>query len=132
MSIQIYRNRALGLAVASLILAGGAVMAAEPISEVTISASRESKVVVGRNYTGAPIEEVTLTRRVGYSDLDLKTKAGADALDKRVAEAAEATCAELDKQYPLLPNTSADCAKTANANAMVQVKAAIAAAAKRP
>jgi UrcA family protein len=132
MRIQEHKHGALWLAAAGLILVGGAVVAAEPISEVTISASREAKIVVGKSPIGAPIEEITLTRRVGYSDLDLKSKAGADALEQRVADSAKAACEELDKHYPLMQKTSADCVKTANANAMVQVKAAIATAAKGP
>jgi UrcA family protein len=132
MSIQEHKNRALWLAVAGFTLASGAVLAAEPLSEVTISASREAKIIVGHSAIGAPVEQITLTRRVGYSDLDLKSKAGADALEKRVAETAKAACEELDKHYPLLQKTSADCVKAAKKEAMVQVDAAVAAAAKGP
>jgi UrcA family protein len=132
MSTQEHKNGALWLAVAGLSLVNGAVVAAEAISEVTISASREAKIIVGHSASGAPIEEITLTRHVGYSDLDLKSKAGADALEKRVAETAKAACEELDKHYPLMQKSSPDCAKASNAEAMVQVKAAIAAAAKGP
>jgi UrcA family protein len=132
MRIQEHKHRALWLAAAGLVVASGAVVAAEPISEVTISASREAKIVVGKSPIGAPIEQITLTRRVGYSDLDLKSKAGADTLEKRVADTAKAACEELDKHYPLLQKNAADCVKAANAEAMVQVKAAVAAAAKGP
>jgi UrcA family protein len=110
-------------------IAVGAVFAAEPVGEVTVEAKRETKVV-GRSYTGAPIELVSLTRRVSYADLDLKTQIGAAELEKRVNETAQAACKQLDDLYPLTAPGGPSCVKGAVEDAMTQARAAIAAAAK--
>ena len=114
----------------SVVLAG--TLLAQPVTEVTVKATRESKIVVGRAPTGAAIEEISLMRRVSYADLDLSTKSGADALEKRVNDAAKGACDELDKNYPLTEKSAPDCTKAAIKDAMVDVRAVVAAAAKRP
>lgn len=117
---------------ASLMIAGlalaGAVMAAEQPTEITITATGETKVVVGRSAYGTPIEEVTLTRRVSYADLDLSKSAGAAELEKRVNQTARDACKELDARYPFEPTTADECMRSATRKAMDEAHVAIAAA----
>jgi UrcA family protein len=111
-------------------IAAGGVFAAEEVGKVTVEAKRETQVV-GRSYTGAPIELVTLTRRVSYADLDLTTQSGAAELEKRVNETAQAACKQLDDLYPLTAPGGQSCVKGAVEDAMEQARAAIAAAGKK-
>jgi UrcA family protein len=116
----------------ALLLAGialaSAVTAAEQLQEVTVQGSRMVKAVTGRSpTTGAPIESVTLSRPVSYSDLDLSTSKGAHELDSRVAAEAKALCDELDKLFPLTPPDAA-CLKKATDGGMGLAKKLIAAA----
>jgi len=110
---------------AGIVLATGLGFAQEP-SQVTVEAARS--VQVGRTASGVPIEQITLTRRVGYSDLDLTTHAGATELEKRVNDTATAACKELDRLYPLTAPSAGTCAKSAADGAMKQVHTAIEAA----
>lgn len=99
--------------------------AANRLPPVTVQAA-VSKAVVGRSAIGAPIDRVTLTRRVSYADLDLTTYAGAMKLEKRVHTAARAACAQLDDLYPLEERRAPACIGRTVAAASRQVKAAIA------
>jgi UrcA family protein len=122
------RTLQLALAVFGLAIAGG-VAAAEPAVEVTVEAARPT-TTVERSYTGTPVEMITLTRHVSFADLDLTTHAGAVELEKRVNDSANAACTKLDTLYPLTAKQSPACTKTSTDKAMVQVRAAIAAAEK--
>jgi UrcA family protein len=107
------------------------VFAASQLEEITVEGSRLTKDVVGRSSsTGTPIELVTLTRHVNYSDLDLRTHSGAIALQKRVNLTAKAACDELDKIFPLTKSSDSgrSCVNGATKAAMVQAQAAIEAA----
>ncbi|HEU4624569.1 MAG TPA: UrcA family protein [Steroidobacteraceae bacterium] len=120
------RSGYLLLVLATGALGSSAILAAEPGTEaqVTIRAERPTKQVVGRTSTGVPIEQYELSYRVSYSDLDLATSAGADALKARVSKAADMACKDLDKLYPLMePDRS--CARKAEEGAMSQVNSAI-------
>lgn len=93
--------------------------------EITVTAPRTRE----RSPTsGAPIEIITTSRMVNYSDLDLRTGDGQIALEGRVKEAARKACEFLDRAYPLSTPDGADCAKTAVKEATPQVTAAVAAA----
>jgi UrcA family protein len=122
-------NRRIPVVFAGLVLLGGIAAADQP-PEITISASGLTKAVVGRTASGAAIEEVTLTRRVGYGDLDLAKTAGAAELQRRVDQTARDACKEIDDRYPFEDKQMKDCVKVAVDKAMVQVRAAIAAAEK--
>jgi UrcA family protein len=74
----------------------------DQVSQITVHASQKVKTKqVGISYTGIPIEQVQLTRRVGYGDLDLASPAGKAALDKRIKDTAKAACEQLSMLYPL-------------------------------
>lgn len=125
---------AAGALVGGLMIAGSQAVA-QPSGEITVVAPRA--VVhkqVGTTGLGIPIEQVTLTRHVGYGDLNLATPAGAAALDARVRHAAKEACEQLDTLYPaaLYPRAphDKDCFKTAVDGGIAQAKLAIAAAAR--
>ncbi len=107
---------------------GSMALAADELSTITVEAGVVNKTVVGHSDLGAPIEQVTLSRRVSFSDLDLATNAGAVALKKRVEEAARASCKQLDELYPLEEKHAPECIDKAVAAASPQVDEAIAAA----
>ena len=112
----------------------GTAIAAEELDEITVTAARAGheaidKTVVGRSSsTGAPIEHLTLTWSVAYTDLDLGTQSGANVLEKRIHTRAEAVCRELDRLLPLVPDDRASCVKGAVEGAMSQAHRVIAAA----
>ena len=115
-------------AVAASLCLAGAALAAEPLPTITIGAGVMAKAVVGTTTIGAPMEEVTITHRVSYSDLDLTTQTGAAELKARVKETANAACKQLDELYPLEEKNARECTSTAIAQASPQVENAIAAA----
>jgi UrcA family protein len=47
------------------------------------------------SYTGIPVEEVSLSRHVGFRDLDLTTAAGKGELDKRIKAVAKEACNQI-------------------------------------
>jgi UrcA family protein len=70
--------------------------------QITVQAAHEvQKKQVGMTYTGIPIEEVSLSRHVGFRDLDLTIPAGKEELDKRIKAVAKEACEQLEKLYPL-------------------------------
>ncbi len=104
------------------------------IPQVTVQASHQhvTKKIVGRSYSGIPIELVQLTRHVGYGDLDLAATAGAAELKKRIEATAHEACKQLDNLYPLEFSDTSDrqCIRDAVDGAMKQANQAIAAAEK--
>jgi UrcA family protein len=98
-------------------------------NEVTVEAARTVRQTE-RTYTGTPVELISLTRRVSYSDLDLTSHAGATELEKRVNDTAKAACKQLDTLYPLTSPGGDPCVKNAVTDAMKQAHAAIDAAEK--
>lgn len=109
------------------------VAAAEDMGEVTVQASRVVSVKdVGRNASGLPIQEVSLSYGVRIQDLDLASDVGVKELKKRVTAAARVACFELGRQYPDSLPKGADCTRQATDKAMVRVNELIAAAAKKP
>jgi len=113
----------LPLIAAGCTLAGSAATA-QPMEVVTVEAA--TITVIGRSSTtGGAIKEIRIKTEVSYADLDLTTDAGAQALEKRVRDAAQSTCAEIQVDVPVQGSTEAKCVKEAVDGAMGQVKAAI-------
>ena len=84
---------------------------------------------------GAPRERVTaitMSRKVSYEDLDLKSDIGVTMLAARVRQAADDICRELADRYhrPVYVPVSEDknCAKNAAASSMVEINAIVEAA----
>jgi UrcA family protein len=117
---------------AALLVAGSAPVAAQPVRvgdpifEITVVAPRLVRQQVGP--TSNRTENVSLTRRVDYSDLNLKLHADVMELEERVNDVAKQACAQLAAVFPLSDRKSPDCVKEAIGKAMTQVHAAVAAA----
>src|ERR1700693_5882254 len=124
------RYAAFGIAVGLLALVNHPVFAqqgsqtSESTEEITVTAPHlVQRQVVGRSMIGAPIEVISLSRKVSYADLDLTTPEGWAELRKRVSDTAKAACKQLDMMYPdsdLFQATPSDqnCVKTATKDAM--------------
>ena len=114
---------ALGLAIAV-----GSVTAQETPEELTVKATRmEHRVVREIGVTGTT-EDVSLTRHVQYSDLDLQLHADVVELEKRIKDAATEACEELAETYPLGGPNAMVCTRRAIDGAMAQVQELVAAA----
>ncbi|HTT03696.1 MAG TPA: UrcA family protein [Steroidobacteraceae bacterium] len=99
--------------------------------EVTVRAAREARHQdIGRDYAGIPVEQVTLTREVGYRDIDIHSPAGITTLRRRIDRTARDACAELTHIYPISSWTSSnqECVETAVNNALSQLPSDVAAA----
>jgi UrcA family protein len=106
----------------------------DQVSQITVQASQKVKTKqVGVSYTGIPIEQIQLTRRVGYGDLDLASSAGKAALDKRIKDTAKAACEQLSTLYPLEQWTTDNqtCIADAIDAAMTQKETILADASKK-
>lgn len=114
------------------ILAAGLLLTASAFADdlptITIGAGTMTKTSIGTSSSGIPLEEVTVTHRVSYSDLNLTTVAGAAELKRRVEATARAACKQLDELYPLEAKNARECTKAAIAKASPQVENAIAGA----
>ena len=97
-------NHKLTLASAVLLIAGG-LFAEQALAAATggivVTAPRTvHREQVGKTNAGVPIEEVSLTRVVNTSDLDLSKVADRKIFEERVAFTAKEACQQLDMLYP--------------------------------
>lgn len=121
-------RRLLQTAVPAILAAGLCLTApafADDLPTITIGAGVTTKTNIGTSSSGIPLEEVTITHRVSYADLNLATQAGAAELKRRVEETARAACRQLDELYPLEAKNARECTRTAIAKASPQVETAI-------
>lgn len=102
---------------------------ADDLPTITIGAVM-TKTHIGTSSSGIPLEEITVTHRVSYADLNLTTQAGAAELKRRVKETARAACKQLDELYPLEAKNVRECTNIALAKVSPQVENAIAGAGK--
>lgn len=116
-------SRLLAMAVAMCCVA--IVHATEPLGEVVVKASRTAEERVAQTSFGVPVYEVSMSYRVSYADLDLRTQAGVNELETRVAKAAKEACAAIDRQYSKSEPRGAACTKAALDEAKSQVQDAI-------
>lgn len=122
-------TRTLACALISIgLCAATAALADNELATIKVEASVISKKVIETSASGIPTEEVSVTRWVGYEDLDLKTHAGATELKRRVEESARLACKQLDELYPLEQSEAPTCERDATAAAQEQVDKALAAA----
>lgn len=118
------------LGVASAMLASSAVIA-QDVPEVTVQAKRLlTTKVTERIEGGVPLQDISVTYGVRTSDLDLATHSAALVLEQRVKDAARLACKEISRQFPDASPGEAECANTAAAQAMPQVKQLVASAEK--
>jgi UrcA family protein len=87
------------------------------LTGVTVSVP---KVIETTRY-GVVSSEVQLSVRVPYGDLDLTTPSGLQTLDRRVKEAANYVCGQLQNMYPVGSPDTFYCAKKAVGDAQPQV-----------
>jgi UrcA family protein len=103
----------------------------ETREEITIIAPHVHHREIGRTGSGVPVEELSLSRGVDYSDLDLSRWDDVQMLDYRIQEAAYAACGELNRQYPetLYPSyqsSDSSCVARATNEGRAQARLAIA------
>lgn len=122
----LHRIRPIALA-AGLCLTVSA-LAADELPPITIGAGVVTKTHIGYSSSGIPTEQVTITHRVSYTDLDLTKQVGAAELKRRVKETARAACKQLDELYPLEAKNVQECTRITLAKASPQVESAIAVA----
>ncbi|HJS89373.1 MAG TPA: UrcA family protein [Steroidobacteraceae bacterium] len=126
--ITISRIAQASLAAIALALASATALAQSnaPVQEVEVTAFRPM-IITLQDKAGRQVDIIRLSRVVSYSDLDLATSTGAEALRKRVRRAAMGICVELKQEYP---NTTqyGSCYKEAVDSGMPQVDAVVAAA----
>jgi UrcA family protein len=106
----------------------------DQVAQITVQASQKVKTKqVGVSYTGIPIEQIQLTRRVAYGDLDLTSPAGKATLEKRIRNVAKAACEQLSTLYPLEQWTTDNqtCIAEAIAAATTQEETILAAASQK-
>src|SRR5512146_2693504 len=127
------RTRGILHRVSPALLASGlclatSVFADTPMPTITVQAPAVTKSVVGRTAYGTPIEQVTVTHRVSYADLNLDTDTGKAELKARVKEAARAACGQIKELYPMEHGDTRQCIAQAVADSSPQVDKAIATA----
>jgi UrcA family protein len=99
--------------------------------EVTVKVQRLVRTKNRHSVTGIHDETVSLTRTIGYSDLNLASVTDEKELEARIADDAEEICAELGRLFPAgsIGREQADraqCVKEATERAMADARVAIA------
>ena len=123
----------LQLAAAMVFLAGSVpALAQEPSETVTVFAPYVVKKVETQHGIGnrPTITTISVSRNVSYHDLDLTADVGETTLAGRVRQAAQDACRELARRFPAkiyIPVAGEDknCAKNAETEAMMQVRAVV-------
>jgi UrcA family protein len=93
--------------------------------QMAIEASHQvHKKQVGMTYIEIPIEQVTLSRHIGYQDLRPNTPAGAAKFEARIEATAQEACNQLKALYPLdiVATDNRQCVSDAVQGAMRQVR----------
>jgi UrcA family protein len=97
-----------------------------PNEEITVQAPRFREQGSAQRSLDLPPERVSLSVPVRYDDLDLRTRAGAFELRRRVVRAAYGVCGQLRDAYPFHPLTSSpSCLREARDNALSRADSAI-------
>jgi UrcA family protein len=94
---------------------------------VTVRAPKLQETLVGRSTTGAFVYDVSATRVVNSSDLDLATEDGLALLRVRVRDAAADACDEIERFYPNAQPGKYQCVKLATQRTMREVRELVAA-----
>jgi UrcA family protein len=117
-------HRRAALAAAITLTAGAALAQSDPptsglalqpppadavVGEVTIEAPK----VVERTRYGVVGQEILMSVRVSYADLNMQSADGAAELDRRIKVAANYVCQQLDRRYPEGAPELFYCAKNA-------------------
>jgi len=118
-------------ALATPISSATAQTAYETREEITVYAPYVHHRTIGRSAIGAPIEEISLSRGVDYSDLDLSRWDDVQLLDYRIRQAAYVACDALNREYPesLYPSyqsSASNCVARATNEGRAQARLAVA------
>jgi UrcA family protein len=92
-----------------------------PADSVLNGVEVTSPRTISRERYGLVSQEVNMSVKVPYDDLDMRTPAGVAELDKRVTEAARYVCGELQAMYPAGTPERFYCVKDAIGGAQPQV-----------
>ena len=127
---ELVRKRALLGAATIALLWSGSALAETPtggqmkpppedsvLTGVTVSVPR----TIHRERYGMISQEVNMSVRVPYGDLDLQTPSGMAELDKRINEAGNYVCHQLEVMYPVGTPDAYGCVKEAISGAQPQV-----------
>ena len=93
-------------------------------ADIQVTAPRFHTHADGQRLNG-PLEAVSLSTRVRYDDLNLRTWRGAHELKMRVRDAAQDTCTRIAEAYPVQQAWGTSCYKTALENGELRANAAI-------
>lgn len=112
---------------------GGASQAshATTVPSVTVRANRMVRhQIVGSDYAGIPIEQLSLSRQIGYQDINIHSAKGVARLRHRIDRTARSACRELSTLYPNNVWTTSEGACVTNAvqSALQQLPSSVAAA----
>lgn len=72
--------------------------------------------------TGVVEQELRVTKRVSYADLDVATGSGEKELESRITLAADEVCTELDKLLPARTMEHGNCVRETVARAMADAR----------
>lgn len=112
------------------LLAGCMALAASSAIAQDYQGSEDVQVIAPRftvegTHLNGPLEKVSLSTRVRYDDLNLRTWRGARELKMRVRDAAQDTCTRIAEAYPVQQAFGTSCYKTALENGELRANAAI-------
>ena len=77
------------------------------------------------SHLNAPPEDVSLSERISYADLDLRTRDGAHALRERIRLSAARICDQLRQVYPYALTPRESCFRETLNNSMPKANSAI-------
>ena len=109
---------------AAIAISGGAV--GQETEEVTVRGPGIQSTEVERSSMGVPVVMFTVSYKVSYEDLDLKTTEGMAELTKRVEDAAKQGCREIGLAYRTAQPSDWVCARHATKEAMDEVQQLVA------
>jgi UrcA family protein len=95
---------------------------AADLQEVTVTVPAVK--TIGRDATGAPIQQVSASARVKYNSLMLTTNSGRALLQYKVTEVAQKLCREINTVAATPTDDDGSCVQRAVAGAKVQIAAA--------
>jgi UrcA family protein len=121
-SSKLQHGLTLAVGIAGLALIGGPAAASTTVESVHVISPRPPTIY---DEFGTPILEVSLSRPVSYSSLNLRTHQGAQTLRFRIRNTARDLCARLNFQYPVTTSGNPPCYRTTVKDAMRSANRAI-------
>ncbi len=110
--------------VAGLLAAEAPALAQTTVREIVVESPKVVRETIGHSSSGAREEQISLSHRITYSDLDLSRTADVEVLRTRVRDAAKLGCDQLQNIYPLAPHDP-ECVRKAIKRATPQLRLAM-------